>query len=132
MLTTSRTVAERVTLPLYVVVNLGYGLSFVLTSVVSLLTSPAYGTLNDVAPIHAWGWMFVAVGLIQALALTVTHNRWAYVYALALAFLLGAVFTAVLFVGAFTGSNLWTAPWLSVLYTGACAASAVSLIVREP
>lgn len=123
--------ASRITLPLYVVVNLGYGLSFVCTSVPSLLTSPAYGTLNAVAPIHVWGWLFVVVGAIQVLALLVTHNRYGYAYALTLAFLLGFAFTVVLFAGAFAGDNLWTAPWLSVLYTGGCAASAVSLIFRE-
>lgn len=127
---TTVTVASRVMLPTHVLVNVGYGLALIAEPSRHLLTVPAYRTLDAIAPIHAWGWLFILAGAAQLGAMTL-HRRYPYVYALGVGLAIGGLLTVALVSGAVRDTNPWTAPWFPLFYTAGCWASIRSLVYGE-
>lgn len=127
---TKITRASRLTLPTYVVINLGFGMALMLEPLADLLAVPAYRTLHHILPMHAWALLFLGVGAVQAAALVV-HKREPYILTLGLGMLLGGCLTVSLLSGAILDTNPWTAPWFPLFYTIGCLATLVSLEARE-
>jgi hypothetical protein len=124
------TVASRVMLRAYPIANGWYGLALLLTPLTELLTVPAYRTADGVLPLHAWAIAFIAVAVIQVLALLV-HRRQTYITALGLMVALTGIWFVVLVYGAWRGTNPWTAPPFPLLAACAGYASLRSLAKRE-
>ena len=124
------TKASRVTLPAYVLVNIGYGLALATEPTSHLLDVPAYRTLHALFDVHVWGYLFIVAGAVQAAALLV-HHRPVYVNTLGIGLILGGALTLALFTGAARGTNPWTAPWFPLFYTLGCWASLRSLVANE-
>src|SRR5690242_8857003 len=74
------TVASRIMLPAYALIYAGVGLAFLLQDP-ARTSSPAFDVAKSLLPIHAWGWVFLAVAVAETAAL-ITHRRRAYVLAL--------------------------------------------------
>ena len=122
--------ASRVMLPVHVVVNVGYGLALIAEPTKHLLEVPAYRTLDAIAPIHAWGWLFILAGAVQLAAMAL-HRRYPYVYALGVGLVIGGTLAGMLVAGAVRDTNPWTAPWFPLFYTAGCWASIRSLVYGE-
>jgi hypothetical protein len=74
------TAASRVMLPLYPALYLGVGIAF-LAQDAARTSGPAFDVAKMVMPIPAWGALFVAVAVVEIVAL-LAHHRAAYQLAL--------------------------------------------------
>lgn len=124
------TAASRITLPMYPILYLGVGLAFLLQDA-TRTSGPAFDVAKNLAPIHAWGWVFALVGLAETAAL-LSHRRRLYVLALIPGAGL-AGFWAVVVAGSAFGSPLvsyTSGMWVAGMAV-AQAASARSLARHE-
>jgi hypothetical protein len=124
------TLAQRVMIPVTIIVNLGFGTAVVSEPLAELLRVPAYRTLDGIVDLRVWGWLFIAAGTSQVAAL-LAGGRYAYIYSLGVCLIAGGILTGCLVYGAVQDTNPWTAPWFPLYFALGCLASARSLEARE-
>lgn len=124
------TVASRIMLPVYVVFFAALGVNYTFAPIGRLVESPGLAYAHSLAPLRAWGCVFLLACLTMLAALLTKRREW-FRFALALCGLTMGIFSVVMGIAIFAGeasATGWTWPLFVV---AACIASYRSLTVGE-
>lgn len=125
------TIASRTMLPVYILVELAFGIAYTTDPGNRLNLAPSVEFQRELMPLWLWGLLQLTLALLMAAALA-AHHRATFAYALAVGavtwFLWGASIGASIFL---TPNTSYLAPVLPWFVTLACVASMRSLLARE-
>jgi len=124
------TSASRIMLPSYAIFFAVIGLGYIFGQAGRVIAAPMLRYADTIMPIQVWGGVFLACGLLMALALRL-HHRLLYRWALTICGFSMVIWTGVAIAGAIWSDvtlTAWVWPWLVLQ---ACRASNRSLLRGE-